>query len=58
MAKIGHDAKAIALVKWSVWVKNLKCQKDAKNDCTSTLELFCAKERSKKTPDIRKMRVF
>ena len=48
MAKIGHHAKAIAFAKWSVWVKNLKCQKGAKNDSTTTLELLCAKNRSKK----------
>ena len=48
MAQIGHDAKAIAFAKWSLWVKNSKCQKGAKNDCTTTLELLCAKNRSKK----------
>ena len=31
--------------KWSVWVK--KCQKGEKKDCTTTLELLCAKNRSK-----------
>ena len=52
--KIGHlakgiaHAKAIAFAKWSVWVKNYKCQKDEKNDCTRALELFCANNRSKK----------
>ena len=48
MAKFGHEAKPIVFAKWSVWVKNLKCQKGAKNDCTGTLELLCAKKRSKK----------
>ena len=48
MAKIGHDAKAIVFAKWSVWVKNYKCQNGAKNDCTTTLELKCEKNRSKK----------
>ena len=48
MAQIGHDAKAIAFAKWSVWVKNSKCQKGAKNDCTTTLELLCATNRSDK----------
>ena len=47
--KIGHFPKAIAFAKWSLWVKNQKCQKGAKNDCTSTLELLCAKNRSKNT---------
>ena len=34
--------------KWSVCVKKSKGQKRAKNDSTSTLELFCAKNRLKK----------
>ena len=46
--KIGHFQKAIAFAKWSVWVKNLKCQKHAKNHSTRTLQLFSAKHRSKK----------
>ena len=49
MAKIGHDVKAIAFAKWPVWVKNSKCQKGAKNQCTSTLELLCAKNPPKNT---------
>ena len=48
MGKICHDAKAVAFANWSVWVKNLKCHKGARNDCTSRLELLCAKNRSKK----------
>ena len=47
--KFGHLAKAILFSKWSVWVKNLKCQKHAKNDSTRTLELFCAKTAPKNT---------
>ena len=46
--KIAHLAKAIAFAKWSVWVKNEKCQKHAKHHSTRLLELFCAKNRSKK----------
>ena len=52
--KIGHltkaiaHAKAIAFAKWSVWVKNYKCQKHVKNYSTRTLELLSAKNRSKK----------
>ena len=52
--KIGHlakaiaHAKAIAFTKWSVWVKNLKCQKHAKNHSTRAAELFCAINGSKK----------
>ena len=38
MGKIGQDAGAIALPKLSVWVKNLKCQKGAKYDCTTKLD--------------------
>ena len=49
MAKIGHDAKAIAFAKWSVWVRNKKYQIRADNDCTTTLELFSAKKRTKTT---------
>ena len=52
--KIGHLARAIAyakpkaFAKWSDWVKSLKCHRHAKNHSTGTLELFCAKNRSKK----------
>ena len=52
--KIGHltkaiaHAKAIAFAKWSVWVKNYKCQKHAKKHSTRTLELFSLKNCSKK----------
>ena len=45
--KIGHLAKATDFEKWSVWVKNSNGQKRAKNDSTSTLELFCWKNRLK-----------
>ena len=48
MTKIGEDAWTIADAKWSIWVKNKKCQKGVKNDCTSTLKLLCAKNRAKK----------
>ena len=40
MAKIGHHEWAIAHAKWSVWVRNEKCQKGAKNDPTLILELL------------------
>ena len=49
MAKIGHNAWAIAHGKWSVWVKNQKCQKGAKNYSTSSLKLLCAKTAPKNT---------
>ena len=48
MAQIGHDICSIAHAKWSVWVKNLKCQKGATSDWATTLNLLCAKNRSKK----------
>ena len=44
MVKIGHNAKAIGFAKWSVWLKI----KFAKNVSRDTLELFCAKNGSKK----------
>ena len=43
MAKIGHDAKALVFAKLSIWAKNLKWQKAAKNDSKTALELLCAK---------------
>ena len=46
--KIGHLAKAIDFAKWSVWVKNSNGKRRVKNDSTSTLELFCAKNCMKK----------
>ena len=48
IGKNGHYAKAIAFAKWSVWVKNQKCQKHAIKDSTSTFDLFHAKNSSKK----------
>ena len=48
MAKNGHNAKAITHAKYSVWVKKLNCLKHAKNVSTNTLELFYAKNGSKK----------
>ena len=58
MAKVGHDAKIIAFVEWSVWVKNFKCQKGAKNDCTSRLDLLCAEKPLQETSNIRKKEHF
>ena len=58
MAKIGHDAKAIAFAKWSVWLKNEKCQKDAKSDCTTTLELLCARKPLQNDPIFEKCEHF
>ena len=43
-----HLGKAIDFAKGSVWVKISNGQKRVKKDSTSTLELFCAKNRWKK----------
>ena len=49
MTKNGHNAKAIAHTKYSVWVKTLKLPKTgAKNVSKHTLKLFYAKNGSKK----------
>ena len=48
MAKNGHNAKAIAHAKYSVWVKKENCLKYAKNVSRNTLKLFYAKNSSKK----------
>ena len=49
MAKNGHNAKAIAHAKYSVWIKKLNCLKHARNVSTNTLELLYAKNGWKKT---------
>ena len=49
MAKIGQEARVIAFAKWSFRIKNEKCEKGAKNDCTSKIELLCAKSAPKRT---------
>ena len=46
--KIGHHAKVTAQGKSSLWVKNSNSQKHVKIHSTNHLELFCAKNRSKK----------
>ena len=47
MDKNGHNAKAIAHAKYSVWVKKQNYVKHAKNVSTNTLDLFYAKNGSK-----------
>ena len=47
MDKNGHNAKAIAHAKYSVWVKQQNYVKHAKNVSTNTLDLFYAKNGSK-----------
>ena len=44
----GHNSKAIAHAKYSVWVKKIKLLKHAKSVSTNTLKLFYAKNGSKK----------
>ena len=46
--KIGHHANAIAYAKSSLWVKNLNSKKYVKIHSTNHLQLFCAKNCSKK----------
>ena len=58
MAKNGHNAKAIAHAKYSVYVKKQNCLKHAKNLSTNTLKLLYAKNGSEKKADIKKMRAF
>ena len=48
MAKNGHNAKAIAHAKYHFGSKNKIALKHAKNVSTNTLELFYAKNGSKK----------
>ena len=48
MAKNGHNAKAIAHAKYSVWVKESNCLKHAKEGYTNTLHLFYAKKKARK----------
>ena len=58
MAKIGQKAWVIAHAKWSVWVKNLKCQKDTENDFKTTLQLLCAENLFKKHLIVKKREHF
>ena len=46
--KIGHYAKAIAHAKSSLWLKNKNSKKHVKIHSTNHLQLFSAKNRSKK----------
>ena len=48
IAKLVHYAKAIAFAKWSDLVKNSNSQNHVNNVSRTTLELFCAKNGSKK----------
>ena len=46
--KMGHHAKAIGYAKSSLWVKSSNSKKHVKIHSTNHLQLFCAKNRSKK----------
>ena len=48
MSKIDHFCRSIAHAKWAVWVQSFFSQRHAQNDFTTTIELFCAKNRWKK----------
>ena len=48
MAKIGHNAKALAFAKLSVWVKIKNSQKPAKKHSRNVFKLLCAKNGSQK----------
>ena len=52
MAKIGHDAKAIAFAKWSVWVKNLKMPKRCQKRFYDNIRVVLCKKPLLKTPNI------
>ena len=56
--KIGHYAKVIALAKSSLWVKSENSKKYVKIHSTKHFELLGAKNRCKKTLNIREMRPF
>ena len=58
MAKNGHNAKAIAHAKYSVWVKKWNCPKHVRNVSTNTLELFYPKNGFKKQVIIEKWEHF
>ena len=48
----------IAFAKWTVWVKNWKCQKRDKKHFTRILDLSCEKKPLKKKLNIREFRQF
>ena len=53
LAKAISHRRATSLARLSVWDKNLKCLKHAKNHSTRTIELFCAKNCFKKNKNSR-----
>ena len=58
MAKIDHNAKAIAFAKSPVWAKIQNSQKHAKKHSTIVFKLFCAKNGSQKNLIFEKWQLF
>ena len=58
IAKNGHNAKAIAHAKYSLWVKKKNGLKHAKSVSTNTVKLFYAKNGSKKQLIFEKLEHF
>ena len=58
IAKIGHYTWGIVFAKWSLWIQNKNSQKRPNNDSAITLELFCAKNGSKKYLILEKSQLF
>ena len=58
MAKNGHQAKAIAHAKYSVWVKKKKLPKTCEKRLYKHIRVVLWKKRLEKTVNIRKTRAF
>ena len=58
MAKNGHNAKAIAQAKYSVWVKKIKLPETYEKRFHKHIKVVLCKKRLEKTANIRKMRAF
>ena len=58
MAKNGHNAKAIAHAKYSVWVKKIKLPKTCEKRFYKHIGVLVRKKQLQKTTNIREMRAF
>ena len=58
IGKSDHQAKPIAFAKWSLWVKNLKMQKNMLKTFLQDIAVVLCKKNSKKTANIPKMGPF
>ena len=58
MAKNGHNAKAIAHAKYSVWVKKIKFAKTCEKRFYKHIQVVLCKKKLQKTDNIREMRAF